>query len=410
MKKMIILLLCVLVLSTCSKLDAEKSNKPVEELTTLEENQLKLAWSAIRHTDTLSCTSITPIVFEGNIISSKKLCEEGEVFEMRDGQTGELIWTWDQWIIADKAAGKSGVKLYGDKLVICFRHEIYVVDANTGETIWDFALQLPHRGDMRINVFDGFIYHVHRPLSGNLVPFLHMVRSPIEAPSWDTIYTLSMENGAHPFLDAPSFCKTENGDTHLFFYEKYYHFDEHRSYAHLSCYSVAGDSMVWKVENFDEFANVVEPLVYEDKVFATGHHTIYCFDNASGEPVWQKAFEETQQTFASHAPMIVEDLLLIKPDDGSLYGFDPHKGHYEWGITDTGANCDQMAYHNGVVYFTCMGSNYLHGVDIYKGEEVLRQLPVRSAFGSSGVAIDQEQEQLFATSKKEILCYDLSIN
>ena len=74
--------------------------------------------------------------------------------------------------------------------------------------------------------------------------------------------------------------------------------------------------------------------------------------------MWHRAFEETQQTFAAHAPMIFGDQLLIKPDDSSLFGFDPYTGQSFWGVNDTGANCDQMAYYEGAVYFTCSGSSY----------------------------------------------------
>lgn len=410
MKKIILLLLSIGLLIACRKSEANQLMIE-QEIEEVEQTELTLLWSAISHPDTASCSSITPIVYKDNVIYSRKVCEEGEVFEMRNTRTGDLVWQWDHFVIPDEAAYHGGVRLYEDKLVICLLHEIYVLDVETGQTIWQTVLEHPIRGDYRINVFDGYIYHVHRP-PGNRVPYLHIVRSPIHTPAWDTIYTLRIEEGANPFFDSPAFYKTDFGETYMVFNEKYYDFPNSQSKTNLSCFNLTGDSLVWQVKNFNDFAHVSEPLVVEDRVYVAGHRSIYCFSVFDGELLWYYDFPNSRETFAA-APFLVEgNRLIVKPDNSHIYAFDKRNGQILWMNDEVGESCDDLVYYEGIIYFTCIGSKYLHGVEIENGKELWRQLPPNYNqgyyFGTSGLAIHTGLGHLYATTWKEILCYDLS--
>ncbi|MCI5081367.1 MAG: PQQ-binding-like beta-propeller repeat protein [Saprospiraceae bacterium] len=405
MKKLFLLFLCIVVLSTCSKLDADENGTPTT-VEMEEEEDLSLLWSTPINAPHLECASSKPISYNGNVIYSRKICNTAEIIEMRRASDGELIWSWEDYLIPSSTADIGGMRLAGDKLIFPGTGAIYVVDANTGTTLWRDRIEQPGVSNSRINIYNKHIYHAHKRAVPNDT-IIHIVRSPIRAPEWDTLLTLNQQDGAIPIFDAPAFRQTEAGEDHMIFTEKHINFSNFKEFVNLTCFSLSANEEVWSIDSLDWFANVSEPLIFDNRVVVAGHHTIYCIDADTGQEIWRKAFDATFETFASTPPLYAENRLIIKPDNLNIYALNPATGAVIWKQENVGASCDPMSYYDGVVYYSCLGSLFLHGIHVQTGQEVVRQSAPRTDFSASAVGIDSENGLLYAPTWIDLNCYEL---
>ena len=330
----------------------------------------------------------------------------------RDLSTGEVKWTFSSPEELEDGSSISDIKLYEDKIVISSWSHILVVGSQTGNLIWKSSVEIENSdtaGETQISVHNGYIYHSHtdRVVNGD---DLYYVRSPIDAPQWDTLFSVHKSDytGFSPYGTSPSFVDL-NGQTSGIFLTRLYNFSTHHSKEIYYSYNFELDSVVWTSQGAGG-----TPVVVEDKIYTFSRTHIQCFDAYSGELIWDQQLANSLEDAFGGNLIVVENQLVVKTDWHTIYSLNLETGDINWRTENAGTTPTLLQYYNGNVYYSTIGNGKLYGVNVQSGEVILEERSPNEKFNPnatftwSGVRIDQETGYLYTTDGVFAMCIDLN--
>ncbi len=112
--------------------------------------------------------------------------------------------------------------------------------------------------------------------------------------------------------------------------------------------------------------SVINPTIYNDRIYFTAGIHIVCHDIATGQQIWRRQFPAD---FLFSGFVIAEDILVANCEDQVLYGIHPDNGNILWKGRGSGTSCpvwDRVL--NGVLYYTGGGPNDVFAIDIHTGK------------------------------------------
>ena len=298
---------------------------PVCDTCGVPDSNLKVVWQYPLWTDTGAYNCNTPVYWNGRILFTvDELENHREILRMRDASTGFLLWEWNDHIGVIGEIYETFVR--NDKLLLCSTHEVYAINLYDGKTIW--AYKNPNGcGLPTMNVFGEYVFHEHHPC-GLHNPDSYLVRAHVNTGIWDTIYHVKMQDGYRPHLYPPGFWVSPVNDTILVFQNRQWHFSPNDGKIDLIAYNMTQDSMLYELSDLDPQgdSNVHPPLIWEDKIYFAGKRTMYCIDVLTGDILWKKLFAGSGETLYTCNWLVVEDKLIVKPDNQNIYALDPLTG------------------------------------------------------------------------------------
>jgi outer membrane protein assembly factor BamB len=153
-------------------------------------------------------------------------------------------------------------------------------------------------------------------------------------------------------------------------------------------------------------------------------NSLFCINKNNGTILWQKNFDKNGETFTSCSPFVAENILLVKPDDRTLYALDPNTGNQIWLDTDNGSGAGEMVYHKGLVYYTCDGNGKIYAIEPKTGKKTWAEpspnnfknkfngnrVFSKANIGFGGIAIDSTLEYLYTSDFYFVMCLKLPKN
>ncbi len=372
-------------------------------------SKLNVLWQIPLTEDTLECGSIYPSITNYGVLFSQRYCPDKEILVMVDVNTHQILWNWSEQYNG-RTSAIMGLSSTDSKILYDSWHEIFCIDASTGETIWKHSTD-PICGSPRSVLFNGFLYD-NFETCGEPNSFSSLVRINVGSGEVETIYTHSTLNDYPPNLEPPGFWLKANGDTVLVFQNRTVgNSFPSKGRIDLFAYNMTQGSMEWEIFELDADgnSNVRPPVVWENKIYFAGKRMMYCIDAPTHEIIWTKPL---YQMLMSNW-LIANEKLIVKPDNDEMFALNPNTGEEIWKETGSGETCGNMVYYDGMVYFNCLGTGKLYAVDVETGEHVWAEHPpnrkkgFKDASFYDGVAVDPVRGVLYTSDEFFAMCIEL---
>ncbi len=351
----IIILLAFLPFLTCSCRPEtnECPECPVPPDTT-STGPFKVLWRIPLNPDTAECISMRPVVYNGNVLYSMLFYVDGyEYLRMVDAKTGAPVWSWDP-IWPGETLWPTSRFAKDNIFVMTHWGPTYGIDMNTGANLWaNDVSTFETSGTPNISGIGDFVYADH---SARIIldTASYYVRANIHNGIWDTLFMLKIEDGYRPTLHPPSLWVSPVGDSILIFQNRQWNFPVSDGRIDLLAYNLKTRTFEWKVKDFDPEgnSNVIEPTVYNNKIYFQAARIVYCFDAATGNKLWSWHTPLLTDNLLSATLLVAENKLFVKPNNQySLYGLDLNTGQTLVKIDDVGPGQGALSYYNGIIYY-----------------------------------------------------------
>ena len=407
-----------MLLEICDTCDKDDDIIPLPCVVDCDTSKLEVLWQEPLHIDSGAYGSFDPIVYQNNVLFSLIYYSDTEILKMRDGKTGGIQWEWEPPFGKGYSSFSNAVFLKENKLIYCGENEVYSINMDDGKTNWAYDNQAGMCGWPRIKVWGDFVYHIHQPC-GAADNIAYLVRTEIDdGTEWDTIFTQLIKNGYSPGLELPDFWLNPQGDTILFFINRMVNFSissDTSNKVDLLAFNLTQRKLEYEIEEFDATgkANFHPPLVWNNRIYVQGHHTIYCFDAASGQKLWASEYKGAGEHTSTGNLLIVNDKLVSYSNVGNFYVFDPWSGVEIRKVSDAGSNGPDMVAHEGIVYYGNIGDGRLHAIDVETGKHIWRERSPNRKNGFPGanflhgVAINPELGCLYTSDNHFAMCIKL---
>lgn len=409
LRKMLILY-CLLSLLACEKKPEGEITPPPPGINNNEDtSKLELVWSFPLGNDA-SC--MDPLYHNNHVLfSSSKLDASSVVLLYLNAETGEPEWQWKGFLTNTDLIDENDYDIFQNKFCYGGGKETGVIDLNSGQTVW----QDQARCSPRVVVIDGFVYR--KQVSEELhTPYVHLIRSPISNPKWDTLFTIYSDSidGYTPSIEGPSLWMAPGGDSVLVFQLRSWHFGNSDGRIDFYAYNLSQQKVQFVLEDIDPSgnSNVVAPLVNGNYAYFLGARSISCIDLIKGETVWQKLFYGNgAQSFSSNL-LVIDNKLIVKQDNGYLTAFDKLTGNVIWQQTEAGTTPSHMKYYDGIIYYTSEGKGKLMAIDATDGGIIWAEASPHeeknsNAFFHGGVAINPDKGYIYAHDYYYAMCFKL---
>jgi outer membrane protein assembly factor BamB len=426
--KMLISIFLIFGLIGCQQDPLILPPQPINCVSNCDTSILKIIWQKPLNADTISeAFSIIPLLIDNQkILFSKTLLDEGDdTLRMYDAKTGNKLWEWCDYFTKDGLNRLSEQTFYKDGRIFCnLNTQVYCIDANGGKTIWRTKLDYPTMtGNPRMTLIGDYLYHFENKPFEVWNTYSTLRRKNIYYGDWEPVFTIK-ETDDHfcPSLELPSLWMNPNGDSVLVFQSRYIQRTTVQGRIDLIIYNLSQKKVEFRLDNIDKDGNagIKPPAVIGNKCYFYGAWSLYCIDLLEKKLAWTKRFAQPKgENFANLFPlMLVNNKLLAKPDNGSLYMLNSETGDQLSYTTDLGPGASFPTEYNGLLYYGAKGNGRLYAMDPILGKKVWSEYsPNRypnkfngyrrfsnNNIGSRGVAIDPINGYLYCSDYNFIMC------
>jgi outer membrane protein assembly factor BamB len=252
--------------------------------------------------------------------------------------------------------------LYEDKIAFVDAKRMFVINASTGSVLWNYENPNSH---LRSCIIDGDIYlaDLVNKTSSTLYRFdintgakeaLLTINHGINEPGGDfTPYLMIPAKWTHPtngdeilVLQNRSYGHDKIGPDGMFGYSK----------MDLMAYNLTADSILWYKYEVDNFSSQSRPAIDGDKVYFFGDHHAYCINSLNGEVRWKYFIGNgPEDDFNTANILIVDDKLIVKPDNDAMHAVDKETGKRIWLNPNTASMPGLLTVHKDTIWFSSGG-------------------------------------------------------
>ncbi|PCJ65914.1 MAG: hypothetical protein COA58_07485 [Bacteroidetes bacterium] len=308
----------------------------------------------------------TPIFYNNLIIAGHPSLSDYTVYAY-DGMSGDSVWSVDL-IPGGKFEPRSGEEtvLYQDKIVFSDGFSFFVLSAGSGEVLW---WEKKENFNSNVCVIDGYIYktdYVSKNTSS-------LYRYDLNTGTEEKLFTIDRsEYGSNysPRLLMPIKWTHPSGDEILVLQNRSYGwFTDMESKMDILAWNLTADSMLWYRESLDGFSSTTRPAISGDKVYFYGDHHAYCINPANGETIWKYFIGNgAEDDFNTANILIVDDKLIVKPDNEHIHAVDKETGERIWLNENTEAGPGLLTLHKDTIWFCSAG---IYGIDASTGKKLI---------------------------------------
>jgi outer membrane protein assembly factor BamB len=328
-----------------------------------------------------------------------------------DKNTGQLSNKWTDFFEIDKDIIESGSLTHQNENLISFatRTKIFTLEPRTGKTIlkkWDNTYSSVLKDVMGIG---DKIYR----LLGNGI---YDTGSEDYIKEYNTatgeariLYTAKGKDNYTVGLRYPVFYVDKNSDTILLVANMMYNFFTKQDKPFFIKYNITKQTTVFEKEwTHGEGGNFsASPLIKDGKVYVTLGRKIICIDLETGEWVWTRYLSAVVM-FSD--PIIAQNTFYVIDEERQLYALDLNTGNILWQTEGSGSSSN-LAYLNGVLYFTGGGDGLLHAVEASNGQHLYKFRCPDEAVNSNfwwqrGVTVDPATKRLYVASYGSLFCLE----
>lgn len=257
----------------------------------------------------------------------------------RNLKTGASNWTWgDPKVLGGGQI--TALEIEGDKLVVQSWQDLFVLDINTGQTIWHADVR--PQGDCaypRTSVINGLIYYVTNDCEKGRV-FCRLWRTPISVFQPQEVFLLNAEtpirgdSGWHYSIGSPAlWLHPERGDSVLIFQTRAFKGNALANKADLYAFSLKDKNLLWKVDSIAQegYSSVHVPIISGNDIYHIGHFSVQKVDALTGKVLWSSQFLDPSELFSFTGITLGSNgKIYAYPGSDYLYALDAQTGKLVW--------------------------------------------------------------------------------
>ncbi len=372
-----------------------------------ESDFFNVIWQTPLHFDTLLSRSIVPQIVDDIVVFSDRFADNNENLKAFDKSDGNFLWITD-----DFDPNNQGIKskhsnyIYENLMCFNFSKKSYCVNLNNGNLHWESVMD---NGNPRTTIISNYLYQSQNSMGGEAT----LLRTRINAPEWENVYSMPVVFGYSPSLESPSLYLKNGIDSVLMIQNRAVNWSTNELKVDLMAYNLTLQQLEWQILDITEDGNssVFPPIIYQDKVYFQGASSIHCFDAKNGNEIWKREFENDFFLWGSN--IIFENKLIANSSTREIFALDLETGNTIWNNPDTGSTVENMATYDSHIYFGSGGTGKLYKINANNGVKVWESRPpniecTSDASFVGGVAIDQESGYLYTQDQFFAMCIDLN--
>jgi len=315
-----------------------------------------------------------------------------------DKDSGQEVWAWSDLFEINEEAKTKEVHIYGNILIWRSRGRTYVIDIETGKTLWKQRVSHPigFSGDEISGVGNRFVFPsgTAEYYSGDLqkreITLNPKLRSGIRiyngqthtfvnsSPNLLPQVTLNDTLVVLPYMDIPDSANV------------------------FTIFNITKNQEIY-TKSFRGDTNgvfVLPPIVFNNKIFFPAGGFILCCNLQTGNEIWRSA--NFGGAFSSGIT-IANGKIHGTNESGFSCCFDPETGKTLW-QTRTRGGASKPFYMNGVIYFTSIADGHLYGLDAENGKILMKIDDPRGGIGF-GDMVAGADGKIYANTYTHLYCF-----
>jgi hypothetical protein len=357
------LVLCF-VLGSCEKKRLSEAGKPGA---LYPESGVTVVWQVRVDSSTQVAAGREPLLWEDKVLWSNALSGKGFEIILSDGKSGSEIWRWQDFIKYPDLPFHNYHFVSGDYYGINNIQETHVINLRNGLTVWSY---FDRNAGAYISEAGGYLFGKQndrdfRPVSCSLR------KTALASLEWETVLQLSAagDSGFSPAIFGPALWINPAGDSILLFQNRSWNFQTGAGKVDLCAFDMSNDSMLFLLPDIEpsQNSNVLPPIVDGDRAYLTGQKNLHCIDLINQKVLWQKGFPGPGHHLMLSNLIIDGDILVVKPDNDLIYGFNKSSGELIWSTAQAGSSPSHMKLSEGVVWYVSEANGRVYGVNTEDG-------------------------------------------
>lgn len=362
------LLLCFMALS-CEKRGVPDAGKPDGKG---HDTGVSVVWQISADSLAQMALGREPLVWEDKVVWSNAAAGKGFEIILSDGKSGSEIWRWQNFIKYPDLPYHNYHFIQDHYYCINNIQETHVIDLNTGQEVWSY---FDSNAGAYISEAGAYLFGKQndrdfRPLRCKLR------RTQISSLSWESILELHADedSGYSPAIFGPSLWISPAGDSVLVFQNRSWNFGTGRGKIDFCAFDMTNDSMLFVLPDIEpsQNSNVLRPLVEGNRAYLAGQRNLHCIDLIDQKVLWQKGFPGPGHHLMLSNLIVAGELVIVKPDDERIYGFNKYSGQIIWATSGAGATPSHMQLAGDRVYYISESDAHIYGVSTADGKVQVR--------------------------------------
>ncbi len=300
--------------SCCPPWQDCKEPVPGPDSTRFKDLPYEIIWQTPLFRDTnYSITDFKPILFKDMVIFGRRKGRSKSVqIVSYDKKNGDRRWEWEEEV--RNLNFTDNYLILNDTLVVVSGSQIYLIDMNTGNTIYEINkrineafVPLP-----AISSYNGRIYHSSERKFKDSLTYIRSV--DLKTYKWRTEVIDHVDSvGDLLSVYPPSVWLTDNRDTILVSVKRVYNYENvNRRFCNLISYNITTDTVLWEKENVDHVGSITEsPRIEGDRIYFIGTRDVSCFNKYTGELIWKTHVVEDGGVLLTSTPIYTRDTIFL---------------------------------------------------------------------------------------------------
>ncbi len=342
-------------------------------------------WKADISGNGLVWPTISPAIYDGNIIMAGATDLEKDMLVALDIKTGKEVWRWTDFFTTEHASlfsnSEYGINQKENIWILQNQRYFYAIDVQNGLTIWrkdkgvggDTMLGVQIVGNSYYYGYGFLDNEIERAalVKGNINTsnFLRVVEPEIDSIQFFSFFYGNMDEG---------YTYEENGEVHAFLqFSENVDVYQSKNFNYIASYNVTTNDYDFPKTRIGDTARMhfnSRALMHNEIMIINPDSKLVGVDKRTGEVVWRKAsFRDNGD--GSFTTAIYNDKLYAV----NLYGLtgrvlclDPLTGRTIWEDLGRGNSVHSLHFLNDVMYFTSRGDGKLYAYDTENGELLWR--------------------------------------
>jgi outer membrane protein assembly factor BamB len=350
------------------------------------------------------------IIYSDQVGLPEQASSDANYFTFRDSATGEILWRWGQDAPKLEVNFPNKHFIVDNLLSIGAGRDAQVIDIEARKTHWASHVDA---GGNSFGVIGHHYYHTHRT-SGWAAS---LVRTELNAPNWDTLYTID-----DPIWDPVTFLEPNlyinlSGDSILIFIEGAVNWQASLERITLTGININTKEVVFRNVDFepDKLCNANYMRTVNGKVYKLGRATVWCFDAENGNILWSRNFDPNYQGLEHfmglNYAVIHKDWIIAKGGYHHMEALDLKTGQVIW-KTDDGLSSHYSlhVYKNKYIIYAREGGGGIavhrlsDGKLIYQNRKLLA-----TAYNGGDLAIDHANDRIYWCDGINAYCFRLNL-
>jgi len=319
--------------------------------------------------------------------------------------SGKFVWQTEN-LANDVFFNPFGVEysaMLEDKLVFSDRGKTCVIDANSGNVLWQDILP---NGDFGACIIEDHVFVVTETQE-----ISELYRYNLSTGQRKIIFSISKDaegNGKfEPALCMPVKWVAPNGNELLILHSRGWDGTDYRM--DVMAWNLTADSMEWYRKGLSDRASSSRPVIEDNRVYLFSISKVYCVDAQTGNTIWQfeKDPADNFSGFKTANILLVKDKIIAKSDSYWIYGLDKMSGKRLWANSNTAPMPYLLREYKDTIWYSSGG---VYAIDANSGQTLIEGWDNngKGPFWSNPVVHHPTLGYIYTTDGDYIYCLDPS--